>query len=54
MAKETIKELKDKIEELELRIRLQKLHCKLFHKQKFTVWIRSLWHQFWYSKIFWK
>lgn len=41
MARKTIKELEDKIEELELKIKLQKLHCKLFHKQKFSIWIKG-------------
>lgn len=49
MAKETIKELKDKIEELELRIRLQKIHCKLFHRQKISVWVRNLWWRLFYK-----
>ena len=43
MAKETVKELKDKISELELRLQLQKMHCKFYHRQKFIVWISNYW-----------
>lgn len=46
MAKETIKELKAKISELEMRLYIQKLHCSLFHRrgQKFTTWIKQCWY----------
>jgi len=33
----------DKIEELELRLRMQKMHCKMFHRQKFKIWFESCW-----------
>jgi len=45
--------LKGKVEELELRLRMQKIHCKIFHRQKISVWFRILWQRFWGSKIFW-
>jgi len=49
----TNRKIKKQTEELAMRLYLQKLHCKLFHRQKFSVWIQGLWHQFWNSKIFW-
>jgi len=33
----------DKIEELELKLKIQKMHCKIFHRQKFTIWFTSQW-----------
>jgi len=46
MAKKTIKELEAKISELEMRLHIQKLHCKLFHRQgqKFTGWAKQQWY----------
>ena len=46
MAKQTLKELKSKISELELKLMVQKIHCKLFHRhgQKFTTWIKGRWY----------
>ena len=43
---QTVKELKDKISELEMRLYIQKLHCRLFHRsgQKFTTWIKQRWY----------
>jgi len=36
-------------EELELKLKLQKMHCKLFHRQKFMVWISSCWWKLYYK-----
>ena len=38
-----IGKLKDQVEEFELRLRLQRLHCKIFHRQKFSIWIIDCW-----------
>ena len=38
-----IKKLKGQVEELEIRLRLKKLHCKIFHRQKFSIWISNYW-----------
>jgi len=38
-----IDHIEDKIEELELKLKIQKMHCKMFHRQKFTIWFESQW-----------
>ncbi len=37
-------EVKEKTEELEMRFYIQKLHCKLFHRQKISTWLMSCWY----------
>lgn len=41
--------LKKENEELKLKLRLQKIHCKLFHRQKISAWFVN----FWYSLKWW-
>jgi len=44
-------EVKKQTEELTMRLHLQKLHCKLFHRQKISVWLTGYWYNFkWWIK----
>ena len=38
-----IEKLKGQVEELEIRLRIKKIHCEIFHKQKFSIWISNCW-----------
>jgi len=47
----TNQEIKKQTEELTMRLHLQKLHCKLFHRQKISVWLTGYWFRFkWWIK----
>jgi len=43
--------IKEQIDELELKLYVQKLHCKLFHRQKISIWFMNIYYKLkWWIK----